>query len=210
MRVVAHLVAFAAVGAAIVYFGSGRSLPAARLPLAPAAVPIRTDDNSQLSLQVEALQREVAALKSVAARPSESSASSAAQPPAELTTDAERAVEAERHRVYMVSVAQAFAAERVDLKWAGYASSRLATTLQEDDVLRTAAHDFECRQQTCRLRIEDDGSGKLSQRLTMMSLRLMDVFPAATAELVDQGNGRNALVLYMSSQPTPPAAGPAK
>jgi hypothetical protein len=210
MRVVLHLIAFAAAGAAIVYFGSGRSLTAAHSPVAPAAVPIRADDNSRLSKQVEALQREVVALKSQVARPSDSGASSSAQPPTELTTEAERAVEAERHRVYMVGVAQAFAAEQVDLKWAGYASSRLVTTLQEDDVLRTAAHDFECRQQTCRLQIEDDGSGKLSQRLTMMSLRLMDVFPSATAELVDQGNGRNALVLYMSSQPTASPAGPAK
>lgn len=210
MRVVLHLVALAAAGTAIVYFASGRSLTSTRSSVALAAVPIRTDDNSRLSMQVEALRQELAALKSQAASPSESGPPSAAQPPTELTTDAERAVEAERHRVYMVGVAEAFAAEQVDLKWAGFASSRLAATLQEDDVLRTAAHDFECRQQTCRLRIEDDGSGKLSQRLTMMSLRLMDVFPAATAELVDQGNGRNALVLYMSSQPTAPSASLAK
>jgi hypothetical protein len=111
----------------------------------------------------------------------------------------------------MTGVAQAFSAEKIDFGWAGYASSRVAATIEDDDVLRAAAHNLECRQQTCRLQIDDDGSGRISQRLTMMSSRLIDILPKAAAELVDQGNGRSALVLYMSRQPSgPPPPAPPK
>jgi hypothetical protein len=209
MRIVLHLAALAA-GAAIVYFGSSRPTTSTPSANAAVAVPVRADDSLQLSKQVAALQREVAALKSQAARQQTEPSAQPAESDASTATEAERTAEAEQHRVYMAEVAQAFAAEKVDFKWAGYASSRLAATLQDDAVLGAAAHEFECRQQTCRLQIDDDGSGKVSQRLTMMSLHLMDIFPTAAAELVDQGNGRNALVLYMSSQPGALPAGTAK
>lgn len=38
---------------------------------------------------------------------------------------------------------------------------------------------MECRQQTCRVRIEDDGSGKLNQRLPFIAATLVDVLPPA-------------------------------
>ena len=217
MKFVLPLVVLTAGVAGMYLIGSGRSVTSTPRPVALAAVPIRADDNARLTAQVEALQREVAALKSQAAparsqpHPSGAGTSGSVEIPKDLAaTKAERAAEAEQHRAYMASVAQSFADEKIDIKWAGYAASRLAATLEDDDVLRAAAHEVECRQQTCRLRIEDDGTGRLSQRLTMMSLHIMDVFPTTAAELVDQGNGRNALVLYMSSQPSAPPPGPAK
>ena len=194
---------------AVVYFDHDRSIasmPVAAAPASAVASPAAAD--SRLAIQVAALQEEVAALK---ARQSQVGAPSAAQAPTQTeSVEAERALEAERHRSYMEGVAQSFAGERIDFGWAGNTSSRVAAAIDEDTVLRSAAHEIECRERTCRLQIEDDGSGRLSQRLSMMSLRLMDVLPTAAAELVDQGNGRNALVLYMSSQPSVAPPGPAK
>jgi len=194
---------------AVIYFANERStaeMPSAAI--SPAVVTSHAADDSRLAMQVAALQKEVAALKS---RSPQVGAPSSAQAPKQIeSVEAQRELEAERHHAYMEGVAQSFAGERIDFGWAGNTSSRVAAAIDEDTVLRSAAHEIECRERTCRLQIEDDGSGRLSQRLTVMSLRLMDVLPTAAAELVDQGNGRNALVLYMSSQPSAAPPGPAK
>lgn len=218
MRIALAVVVLAAALAVFVYLDFGRAATSLPSPAPSAAVASPAAGDSRLAMQIAALQREVEALKSrvgnqtqPGAHPSGVDAHGSAPAPMDAkAVDAERAAEAERHRVYMAGVAQAFAAEKIDFSWAGYASSRLAATLEDDEVLRTAAHTLECRQQTCRLQIEDDGSGKVSQRLTMMSMHLMDVLPTAAAELVDQGNGRSALVLYMSSQPSARPPGPPK
>jgi len=132
------------------------------------------------------------------------SATQATSAPAEPANPEEmqeqRAADLESHRVYMSEVAQRFAAETIDQRWAAQASQRVNTALYDHEALRTAARDIECRTQTCRVTIDDDGSGMLSRRLPSLALSLVDVLPTISAERVDQGNGRSAMFLYMSAQ----------
>jgi hypothetical protein len=111
---------------------------------------------------------------------------------------ARRATDREQQQIYMAGVGQAFANERVDPAWSARTSALVGAAFEGDQVLRNVAHTVECRQETCRVQIEDDGS--LNARLPRLALGVADVLPSIAAERVDQGNGRNAMVLYMSSQ----------
>jgi hypothetical protein len=103
----------------------------------------------------------------------------------------------------MSGVAEAFGTERPGGAWASYASSRIRATLENDEVLQHMAHNVECRQQTCRLEISDDGS--VSARMPMIARGLGEDFPTASAERVDRGNG-HAMIIYLSSaKPTAPS-----
>ena len=118
MKFVLPFVVLTAGFAGVYLIGSGRSVTSTPRPVALDAVPICADDNARLTAQVEALQREVAALKSQASRDTQPNA----RPSRDVaSTDSEggRAAEAERHHVYMTGVAQAFSAEKIDFGWAG-------------------------------------------------------------------------------------------
>jgi len=117
-----------------------------------------------------------------------------------------RAADAEQRRVYMEAVAQAFSNEKVDASWSSHVSSRVNGALDADESLQGVARAVECRDRTCRVEIADDGSGSLNSRLPMIALAVADVLPNVAAERVDRGNGRSAMVLYMSMQAA--ASGP--
>jgi hypothetical protein len=119
-----------------------------------------------------------------------------------------RAADAERRRVYMMGIAQAFANEEIDGPWASSAALRINFALDGDEGLKGIAHKVECRHQTCRVEISDDGSQKLSNRLQLVSHGLADLFRSVRVERVDRADGGSAVVLYMSAQrPEQPAGG---
>ena len=156
--------------------------------------------------QIDELRRELATMKSHvpasrAASPQRHRQRPAPAEPASLEEmQQQRAADLESHHVYISEVAQSFAAETIDQRWAAQASQRVNAALYDHEALRTAARDVECRMQTCRVTIDDDGSGTLSRRLPSLALSLVDVLPTISAERVDQGNGRSAMILYMSAQ----------
>jgi len=117
-----------------------------------------------------------------------------------VSVEEQRARDPERPRAYMAGVEQAFANERFDAAWASGASSRVASTFDGDEILKGIARTVECRSQTCRVQIEDDGSGRLARRMPFVAIGLADVLPTISAEHIDNGNGRGAMGLYMSSQ----------
>lgn len=219
MRLIATAVALAALTAAILVYVNVD--PAAAKPSFAMQGSAAGDcpQCKQLSEAVEGLHRDVIAMKSeLASQRSQSGARpvipGADSKPVQSTddvndADALRAAEAERHRVYMAGIAQAFTNERVDVAWASRTSSRVGAALDAEQTLRGAARNVDCRQQTCRVEIDDDGSGQLNRRLPMITLGLADVLPTTAAQRVDRGNGRSAMILYMSSQaPTPPPGQP--
>lgn len=207
MKLLSASVALAVLAVAtVIYFaqrGPGTS-PAS--PSAPRTDSVARDRGESSAAQIDELRRELATMKSRVAgeqsRPT--SATPAQSAPAEPASPEEmqeqRAADLESHRVYMSEVAQSFAAETIDQRWAAHASSRVNAALYDHEALRTAARDIECRTQTCRVTIDDDGSGTLSRRLPSLALSLIDVLPTISAERVDQGNGRSAMILYMSAQ----------
>jgi hypothetical protein len=203
------LAVFAAV--ALVYFNVRYAAAVSAAP--PMAVHGPADGNcpqcARLSEQIDDLQRALVAIKSqLTSQQSQSGArqgvpGDTSKPPESHSVlkdvQAERAAEAEQHHVYMAGIAQAFGSEKVDSVWAGNASSRVNATFEADEALRSVTHNVACRQQTCRVEIDDDGSGKLNHTLPLIALGLADVLPSIAAERVDQGNGHSTMVLYMSS-----------
>lgn len=162
---------------------------------------------SELSARVEALEHELTAIRMGSGHNSGAVPRTSASPPSpaparDASSEAEmvRAADAEQRRVYMEGVAQAFGNEKVDASWSSHMSSRVNGALEGDESLRAVAHTVECRDRTCRVELADDGSGSLSRRLPMIALGVADVLPNIAAERVDRGDGRSAMVLYMSTQ----------
>jgi len=196
---------FAAAVAILAYVAPGRTSSAA--PASQVVSRGSDDRTARLAAQVEQLQQSVLALKAqLAAQQSAHSAPHApaaggdAKIPDIENVEAQRTADAERLRTYMQGVSQAFANEKIDAAWSSRASARVASTFEGDEVLRNVARTVECRQQTCRVQIEDDGSGRLNARMPFLTIGLADVLPQVSAEHIDQGNGRGSMVLYMSSQ----------
>jgi hypothetical protein len=206
--------ALVAIAIAIAVFAS--TAPSRTSPVAPAAQVFTSrgagDQNADLAARVDELQQSVAALAAQLAAaqknaesPGRAAATSGEAKPSEpQSVEAQRAADAERLHDYMLGVAQAFASEKVDAAWSSRASARVGHAFEGDEALRTIAHTVECRQQTCRVQIDDDGSGTLNARMPYLTLGLADVLPQVSAEHIDQPNGRGAMVLYMSSPRSQP------
>jgi len=166
-----------------------------------------------LSAQVDDLQsrlREMQAGSVAQASSARHAAPGDTQAPESASANADvaaiRAADAERHHAYMADVAQAFRNEAVDTAWATRAASRVSAAFESDEALRGVARTVECRRQTCRVELADDGSNSVSRRLPYILIGLADVLPHASADQVDQGNGRSSMVLYMSNAPNAPSA----
>jgi len=160
---------------------------------------------ARLSAQVEALQRE---LSTVEAQLATRQAPVPVRVPATVSRDVEqeRAEEAEKQHEYVATIAQAFARQKTDPAWATRASSRVEAVFGNDEALQKMTRNVECRDQTCRVEIEDDGTGQLNGRMPFIAMGLSDVLPNISAERVDRGGDRSSMVLYLSSQPLARAA----
>ena len=196
---------FAVAIAIFVYIAPGRTSPVA--PATQVVARTGDEDTARLSTRITELQQDLVELKRALAaqrssHPPEQSppASGDAKVPDIESVEAQRAADAQRRHEYMASVEQAFSNEKIDPTWASRASARVGSTFEGDEMLRNIAHTVECRQATCRVQLDDDGSGRLSGRMPFLTLGLADVLPQVSAEHLDQPNGRGAMVLYMSSQ----------
>lgn len=188
-------------------------------PRAATSPPARSEtsqtndrDVTRLSEQVGALARQLTALQSQLAQQGQAASKQSqegAKKEMEAPTDpkeieAIRAADAERRRTFIAGLAQSFAEEKTDVRWAGYASSQISAAFEGDATLRAFAHKIDCRTQTCRVEITDNSGGQLSSRLPLLALGVASVLPSIAADRVDQGNGAGTMVLYMSSRPMAP------
>ncbi len=107
-----------------------------------------------------------------------------------------------RFKEYMADVARSFESEKSNPAWAKQASSQVAAAFAADSVLRDAATDIECREHTCRVQI-DDTDRTVSPRMPSIAAQIGKTLPSIRADRIDQGNGRAAMVLYMSTKPFP-------
>jgi hypothetical protein len=208
MKTVRVVAVLAVVIAAGLYFHAQRSAGVSPSPV-PALQAAPADTSAQaarLAQEIDGLQRRLMALK---AEMNAQQRNLSAQKPMPVsdgnplnaeTVQAQRAADAERHREYMAGVAQAFSNERVDPMFAARVSPRVGAAFDSDEGLQGVSRNVECRAQTCRVQIDDDGSGNVSRRMPFVALSLADVLPAISAAHVDQTDGRGTMVLYMSSQ----------
>src|SRR5262245_14539138 len=211
MKRVTSVIALAALALAVAaYFKVRSPVASAVAPPAAAQVALEHSDSARLWQRMDDMQRSLAAIEQQMAAQQRQLAAPRPTPAGESAPfdreamEAQRTADLERNQAYMVQVHQAFANEKVDAAWAARTSARVGAAFEGEQSLRGIAHTVECRQQTCRVQIDDDGS--LNARLPRLALGVADVLPTISAERVELGNGRQAMVLYMSSQRTAPAS----
>lgn len=175
---------------------------AAAVAARPEAPPARTasaaapgDDAAQLRRQVVSLQREVDALWRRVGR-DEAKVDASASPRHDPAARAE-AENAERLR--SAQVESTFQREVRDERWSAPTAASVQRALAEDGgTLREAVRSIECRAQTCRVEINDDGTGPSAAMMPVFINRMASVLPTVAGAQVDQGNGSMATVLYLS------------
>jgi hypothetical protein len=168
--------------------------PAAEFPPPTRELALHGDPAMSLEQQVAALRREVAEIRrQIAGTPG---AGTLPNP----HTDPEARLEAERAELLrMASTESTFRREDVDARWSQSTIAAVRAALADaKDPLRNAVRSVECRSQSCRVEIDADGDGPLRQDLPLILGRLTQVLPNMTAGQVDQGNGYQATVLYLS------------
>jgi len=96
------------------------------------------------------------------------------------------------------SVAANFRSEPLDPPFALTTADSLRGVLASDELAKMSVQTIDCRAKTCRVEIEDDGSGIVPLTLPMLMARMADTLPNVSAQRLEQPNGRATMVLYMS------------
>ena len=109
----------------------------------------------------------------------------------------EAKAERERHqREYMAELATAFREETVDAAWSSQKTSAVQAALAADADLRERVRSVECKSQTCRLELTDDGTPRMATAIQSLIAQVGQELPGLIADHVDGPNGRST-VLYM-------------
>jgi hypothetical protein len=156
------------------------------------------DDLTQLRQQVALLRREVADVRQQLARMPAGTLVADTTP--DPRTDANARAEAERaDQLRLASTESAFRREENDMRWSRDTTASVRSALSGvDEALRNQVRSVECRSQSCRVEISSEGGGAVGQELPVILARLAPSLPNVTAGQIDQGNGRQATVLYLS------------
>jgi hypothetical protein len=114
-------------------------------------------------------------------------------------TDPEaRAAEERKHKELVAGIDAEFHNEPTSSKWASAMSSTIQTAVADDNDLRPLVRGFECRSQTCRVEIADDGSGKLNKSLPMFVDQVGRDLSKVVFDRIGAGDGAVTRVLYLS------------
>jgi hypothetical protein len=128
------------------------------------------------------------------------------EPPRELTRAEKRAADRELHAAYIADVADAYEREPADPAWSASTTSRVWDTIRQTDFMRGAARAVECRSRSCRIEVDDDGTGVLHKHLPVFGQQFADVLPVMAGQPVRGEDGRERMVLYLmkADQQPPP------
>jgi hypothetical protein len=165
----------------------------------PASAATGTADNlAALRQEVALLRAEVRDVRDQVSRmPGASQAAAAAPDPRTDPMARQEAQQAERLRI--ASSESTFQGERRDARWAQDTTAAIQSSLtQADDAIRAQVRSIDCRSQSCRVEIGSAAGPALAQQLPMVIAQLGASLPHVTAGQVDQGDGSQATVLYLS------------
>jgi hypothetical protein len=178
------------------------------VPVTPyAAKPeARLDEIAAMREQIAALRAEISSLRGQRTLQT-SPAQADAKAGDDLRSNALARAEAARNRqMEMAAVESAFRREAVDTKWSANASAAVQQALNSGEAAGAQLGSVECRSDTCRVEIADNGSGQLAKSLPLVAQQVAETFPTITVNNVEQGNGASAMVLYMSRQSAQPGS----
>jgi hypothetical protein len=152
----------------------------------------------ELRQEVALLRREVADVRQQLARLP--GAATGAEIPANPRTDPDARLEAQRQEALRIASSEsAFRSEQNDARWSREATANVrAAFAQADDTVSTQVRSVECRSQSCRVEINAAAGESLARDLPIILSHLGDALPHMTAGKIDQGDGRQATVLYMT------------
>jgi hypothetical protein len=163
-----------------------------------AGAAVSDDEMAQTKQQFALLRREVAEIRQQLARmPGSAPSAEAALDP---RSDPNARLEAERvEQQRIASTEAAFRSENEDARWSqGTVASVRAAFGEADESLRNQVSSVECRSQSCRVVIGGNTSGPAGRDLPLVMSQLGATLPNVTAGQIDQGDGRQATVLYLS------------
>src|ERR1700674_401019 len=165
----------------------------------------KPDDVAALREEVALLRAEVSSLQRQMSRQVVANAGSPAA--TNSHTDPVARAEAERnYQAQMASVESAFRKEKTNPGWSSSTASLVQQALTSDETVRPDMRNIECRADTCRVEISDDGLGGLAKFLPMFAQQVSQSLPTITVNNIDQGNGASTMVLYLSRNSAQPGS----
>jgi hypothetical protein len=183
---------------------------ASALPVRPSLSTVTVERGTAASVDdIRALREEVASLRAgisslrrqIPQQVESASTSAASQPGADVRSDALVRAEAARERqTRMEAVDAAFRQQAIDPTWSANTATSIRSALNSDEVGGIQADNIDCRSESCRVELRDDGSGRLSKSMPMLAQQLAATMPNITANNITQANGDSTLVLYLSRQ----------
>ncbi|MET3135052.1 hypothetical protein AAKU55_005355 [Oxalobacteraceae bacterium GrIS 1.11] len=156
-------------------------------------------DIAMLREELALLRSDIAALKRSggAASAPENTPASLAEKNQHIDPQAREEAEKARKK-QMVAVENNFRNEPNDPKWSSTESSHIRDVLSSNPNAQSLMRNVECRSNTCRVELADDGTGNLSKFMPMLAVQVAQTLPTISANQVDRGDGTSATVLYMS------------
>lgn len=186
-----------------------------RSPVTPLRPAGSANDMSLLREEVASLRSEILQLRKQQTAGSAVSAGSGRQPQRMVQNGVERTAdsgadartnemtreeEAQQYQARIAAIDASFRKEAVDPKWSTSISSKIQNVLSSDEMGHMQADSIDCRSDSCRVELHDDGSGQLNKNLPMMAQELSGTMPNITANSVTRPDGSAGTVLYLSSQ----------
>jgi hypothetical protein len=196
-RVIALAGAAVAFGCAALLYQTGEDAPARESSAVPAARGTTTSETglARVRGEVAALRAQVAGLDKHASATAPSGEE--ADPPRKLTRQELLAADEELHAAYIAKVEDTYERDPADPAWSVGTTSRVWETIRQMDFLRDAARSVDCRSHTCRIEVDDDGTGVLHKNLPVFGQQFADVLPVLAGRPVRGGDGHRRMILYL-------------
>jgi hypothetical protein len=157
---------------------------------APSKVPGRNasgperEEVARLEKKVARLEQDVAVLRAEVA-------SGGASQPAGATA-------ALLDRTQLAATEAAFRGEAMDPAWSAAMTENVRAGLERGAIDHDAARSVECRSRSCRVELASRASGAAPQEIAPLLAHLVPALPRAQAGEVENADGRQATVLYLS------------
>lgn len=213
MKWILSMMAMATVGLSAYWAtrGSGEAAPEAPAQVEAAPEPARGParatserDLSSVRQRLSDLSDEMTRLRSdLEKRPAAEKPAEVTAPPPLHTAEARAEQERQWHE-HMAKVDEEFQGEPVESTWSTSTSATIRTAIQSREALKDTLRRIDCRSQTCRVEIVDDGAGKVQNELSILASDLGDTLPNVQAEHEDLGGGRLLMTLYLTRNVAPP------